>query len=143
VSPAAEAVPGEPEVRLGDRVAAAFLFVLMAVGSLVLWTAIPVACLWIAGKLTESIATHFLIALPLTVTCVGLFAALLFRLNQLYLRVTGTLLNLRDDEEDEEEEPRIPRGPLEPMLVGSLAIALAALVVWFFFFAEDPPRHVI
>jgi hypothetical protein len=128
--------------RYVDRVAGALLFVLMAAGSLVLWTAIPVACLWLAGKMTDSIATHFLIALPLTVTCLGLFAALLFRVNQLYLRITGALLQL-PDEEDDEDEPHIPRGPLEPMLVGSLAIALAALVVWFFFFAEDPPRHVI
>jgi hypothetical protein len=128
--------------RYVDRVAGALLFVLMAAGSLVLWTAIPVACLWLAGKMTDSIATHFLIALPLTVTCLGLFAALLFRVNQLYLRITGALLDLPDEENDE-DEPRIPRGPLEPMLVGSLAIALAAMVVWFFFFAEDPPRHVI
>jgi hypothetical protein len=125
-----------------DRLAAAFLFVLMAAGSLVLWTAIPVGCLWLVGKFTDTIAAHFLIALPLTVTCVALFAGLLFQVNRLYLSVTGAWMEPRE-EEDEEDEPRYPRGPLEPMLVGSLAIALVALVVWFFFFAEDPPRHVI
>jgi hypothetical protein len=128
---------------LVDRIAAAFLFALMAVGSLVLWTVIPAGCLWIAGELTDEIGTHFLIALPLTVASVGLFAALLFRVNQLYLRITGALIQVPEDEEDDEAEPRLPRGPLEPMLVGSLVIALTALVLWFFFLAEDPPRHVI
>ena len=128
--------------RFADRLAAAILFVLMAIGSIVLWTAIPVGCLWLVGQFTDTIAAHFLIALPLTVTSVALFAALLFRVNQLYLRVTGAWVP-EPDEEDEEDEPRFPRGPLEPMLVGSLVIALVALVVWFFFLAEDPPRHVI
>jgi hypothetical protein len=128
--------------RYGDRLAAALLFALMAVGSLVLWTAIPAGCLWIAGKLTNTIGAHFLIALPLTVICVGLFAALLFQVNRLYLRVTGAWFP-DPDEEDDEDEPRLPRGPLEPMLVGSLVIALVALVAWFFFLAEDPPRYVI
>ena len=31
-----------------------------------------------------------------------------------------------------------PGGPLEPLLVICFAIALVALVVWFFFFAENP-----
>jgi hypothetical protein len=127
--------------RYTDRLAATFLFALMAIGSLVLWTAIPVGCLWVAGKLTDNVGTHFLIALPLMVVSVGLFAALLFRVNKLYLRITGAWIEPED--EDDEDEPRFPRGPLEPMLVGSLAIALIALVVWFFFFAEDPPPHVI
>ena len=38
---------------------------------------------------------------------------------------------------------RPPRGPLEPMLIVSLAIAAVALVVWFFVFAEDPSSQVI
>jgi hypothetical protein len=138
----ADAVPGERREPRGGRLAGAFLFVLMAVGSLVLWTVVPAGCLWVAGELTDEIGTHFLIALPLTVISVGLFAALLFRVNHLYLRITGALVQLPEDEEDD-DEPRFPRGPLEPMLVGSLVIALVALVVWFFAFAEDPPRHVI
>jgi hypothetical protein len=141
MSSTVEAMPGERRMRVTERLAATLLFVLMAAGSLVLWTAIPVGCLWLVGKFTDTIAAHFLIALPLTVACVALFAALLFQVNRLYMRVTGAWV--LPAEEDDEDEPRFPRGPLEPMLVGSLAIALVALVVWFFFFAEDPPRHVI
>ena len=73
----------------------------------------------------------------------GLFAALLYRVDRLYLRVTGAYEPAESEYEDDEEEPRIPRGPLEPMLVLSFVIAVIALVVWFFFFAENPPRQVI
>ena len=34
--------------------------------------------------------------------------------------------------------PRL-RGPLEPLLVGSLVVALIALFAWFFLLAENPP----
>jgi hypothetical protein len=32
---------------------------------------------------------------------------------------------------------------LEPMLILSLAVALVALTIWFFVFAENPPHQVI
>ena len=127
-------------LRTGDRIVAALLLVLLGAGTLVLCIGIPIACLWLASKVADSISTHFLVALPLTLASVGLFAALLYRLDRLYLRVTGALVPSSDeDDEDEDEEPRIPRGPLEPMIIVSLGIAAIALVVWFFFFAEDPP----
>jgi hypothetical protein len=125
-----------------DRLAAAFLLVLLAVGTLVLWIGIPVACLWGASKVTDSIGGHFLVALPTTLAAMGLFAWFLYWVDRLYLRVTGAYESALDDE-DEEEKLRIPRGPLEPLLVVSLVIGIIALVVWFFVFAENPPRQVI
>ena len=35
------------------------------------------------------------------------------------------------------------RGPLEPMLVVSFLNAAVALTIWFFVFAENPPRQVL
>ena len=35
--------------------------------------------------------------------------------------------------------PRFLHGPLEPILVGSLVIALVVMFVWFFLLAKDPP----
>jgi hypothetical protein len=35
------------------------------------------------------------------------------------------------------------RGPLEPMLIVSFLVALVALCVWFFVFAENPSPQVI
>ena len=140
-----DAVAARRQLSAGDRIVAALLLVLLAAGTLVLCIGIPVGCLWLASKFADSISTHFLIALPLTLASMGLFAALLYRLDRLYLRVTGAYMPAwdEDEEEDDDEEPRIPRGPLEPMIVVSLGIAVVALVVWFFFFAENPPRQVI
>ena len=139
-----DAVGAQRRMSAGDRVVAALLLVLLGAGTLVLCIGIPVASLWLASKVADSIGTHFLVALPLTLVTMGVFAALLYRLDRLYLRVTGVYMPSWDEgEEDDDEEPRIPRGPLEPMILVSLAIAVVALVIWFFFFAENPPRQVI
>lgn len=130
-------VPTPPHQRSRDGPAAAFLLVLMAAGSLALWIGVPAGCLWVASKLADSLAGHFVIALPMTLVGMVLWGAGLFWLNGLYLRVAGFW------EEDGDEPPRRLRGPLEPLLVGSLAIALVALFVWFFAFAENPARQVI
>ena len=133
------------QLRTRDRLAAAFLLVLLAVGTLVLWIGIPVLCLWGASKVTSSIGGHFLVALPTTLTAMGAFAWFLYWLDRLYLRVTGAFDPAAYDEEDtdDEDEPHIIRGPLEPMLIVSLVIGGIALVVWFLVFAENPPRQVI
>ena len=135
---------GQRRMSAGDRVVAALLLVLLGVGTVVLCPGLPVACLWIASKFADSIATHFLVALPLTLASMALFAALLYRLDRLYLRVTGVWLPQWDEDDfDDDDEQRIPRGPLEPMIFVSLALTAVAFIVWFFFFAEDPPRQVI
>jgi hypothetical protein len=43
-----------------------------------------------------------------------------------------------EPEEDEENGRRAQRGPLELFLVVSLVIALVAMAIWFFGFAERP-----
>src|SRR5687768_7437649 len=119
--------------RLQDRLAAGFLLALMALGCAVMWIGAPASGLWLAGELTESRATHLLIALPAVLGAIVLCASGLSRLNRLYLRVTlGPSMGLDDEDVDEEERRRM-RGPLEPMLVGSLVIAVVAFFVWFLF----------
>ena len=131
-------------MRTGAGVIAALLLVLLALGSLALWIAVPALCLWLASKVANSIGTHFLVALPLTLASMALFAALLYRLDRLYLRVTGAWLPQWDEDDlDDDDDLEVPRGPLEPMIIVSFAIAAVTFVVWFFFFAEDPPRQVI
>jgi hypothetical protein len=129
----------QPELRAIDRLAAAFLLCLMAVGSLVLWIGVPAATLWVSSKLVDSLAGHFVISLPMTLAAMIAWGAGLFWLNALYLRVTAFF----EEPDDPDEPPRRIRGPLEPILVGSLVIALVALFVWFFGFAENPSSQVI
>jgi NADH:ubiquinone oxidoreductase subunit 5 (subunit L)/multisubunit Na+/H+ antiporter MnhA subunit len=121
-----------------QRLAAGFLLLVLAVGSLALWLVLPLAWLWAASKLTDSGTTHFaasILGLPVAII---LFGVGLAWVNRLYMRVRWS--NVAPPQaEDEEEERRIMRGPLEPMVVASLAIALAVFVAWFFVLAEDPP----
>jgi hypothetical protein len=129
-----------------ERLAAAFLLALMAIGCLVLWIGIPIGSMWASSQAVETSAEHFVVALPLTLVAMILFARALFWLNRLYLRVTlASRPDVVDEDEwDEElEGPRWARGPLEPMLVAFLIVALVALVAWFFLIAENPPRQVL
>jgi hypothetical protein len=125
----------------GDRLAAWFVVLLMAVGSAVLWIGIPVGSLWLVSKLTESSATHFVAAVVGIPVAMVLFAPVLFWLNRLYLRIVlGGRLSV--DLAEDAEQPRFMRGPLEPILVSSLLVALITLLVWIFIIAKTPPWTV-
>ena len=121
-----------------DALAATFLLALLAAGSLALWTAVPAASLWAAGKLARSKAEHFLIGLPLTLAAMAVWGTLLIWINALYLRVTG----FWEAFEDPDEPPRRLRGPLESLLVGSLYLAVVAFLIWFFAFARNPQPDI-
>jgi hypothetical protein len=125
-----------------ERVAGAFVLVVMALACVAWWIALPVGWLWGLAQLTDDGATHFvggLLGVPMLMV---LFSPLLFWLNGLYLRVTGILARLEADEEETGWKRRV-RGPLEPMLALSFAVAIVALFIWFFFVAENPPPQVI
>ena len=120
--------------RLLDGLAASFLLVLLAAGSLALWTAAPAVGLWAAGKLASSKTAHYVIGLPFAFIAMALWGLLLLWLNGLYLRVTG---HWRPPD-DPDEPPRRIRGPVEPLLVGSLYLAIVVFVVWLIAFATNP-----
>ena len=138
MSAQSEAVPVAPSGRARDRLAAGFLMLLMAIGSVVLWLGIPVALLWFFSKVTDSWNGHFLLSLTLIPVAMALFAPVLFWLNGLYLRVIGVLR----PGEDEEDRRWRARGPLELFLYFGMLIALVALFGWFFFLAQNPPEIV-
>jgi hypothetical protein len=125
--------------RALDRLAAAFLIVLLAAGSLFLWVGIPYGLLWSFGRLTDSWNGHFLMSLVLIPAAMAAFAPLLFWLNGLYLRVTGVI---RPGDDEEEARQRRVRGPLEFFLYMGMVAALIALTIWFFFYAKNPPEIV-
>jgi hypothetical protein len=119
-----------------DRIAAAFVLVVLMAASIFFWIGIPILFLWALSKATESFTVHFvggLLGVPVAMT---LFTPVLFWINRLYLRVTGVVI-------EEEGRLRRLRGPLEPILVWSFVVALVALFVWFFLFAENPPHQVL
>jgi hypothetical protein len=124
-----------------ERLAGAFVLVVLVLACVAFWIGVPLGTLWALSKATDDGAAHFvggLLGVPLAM---ALFSPILFWLNGLYLRVTGVIARLEADEEEAGWQRRV-RGPLEPMLLLSFGIAIVALTIWFFVFAENPPRQV-
>jgi hypothetical protein len=126
-----------------EKPAALALIVVMAVGSVGLWLVIPVAWIWFAShtvKTTQPTLGPYLLILfgvPISMFIVG---KLLYRTNRVYERLTGQASEVRV------QLPwhRSMRGErttgrrttvLEFVMMISVAVALVAFGIWFFFFA--------
>ena len=126
-----------------SKPAALLLIVLMAVGSVFLWLVVPVGWLWIASHSTETSAPTLgpyllvIFAIPITMYVVG---KLLFKTNRIYERVTGQDSEVRvqlpwhKSMRDAPGSGR-PTTVLDVVMITSVAIALTAFAIWFFFFA--------
>jgi hypothetical protein len=132
--------------RAGQGVAAGFVFLAMLLAAFSLWTAIPLSWVYIASKLSE---TQFPSGGPYAIVAVGIVASILFvawligRLNNLYIRITGTnrlepirptwLKSMRDT-----APMRNSVTVVEAVLMGSVMLAMLALTLWFFLWAGSP-----
>jgi len=134
-----DALDTRTDLSIADRAAAAFLWILMAIGSIAMWVGVPAAWLYAAGQITSDQTQHIMLSVIGVPLAIIIWARGLFWLNRLHMRVTMPRLMREIEEAPEDEEPRVIRGPLEPLMVGSLAVAILAMAVWFFFFAEQPP----
>jgi hypothetical protein len=77
---------------LATKPIAVLLVLMMAVGSLVLWVGIPVGWVWVASRTVKTSQPSFgpyLLVLCATPLTMWLWGKLLFRLNDLYSRLTG------------------------------------------------------
>ena len=127
----------------GRRRAVGFLVLcVLLVACVIFWVGVPLAVLWGLGKATDNGTTHLVAGLLGAPLAMAAFSPILFWLNNLYLRVTGVLDRVAEDEEEAGWQRRV-QGPLEPILMVALAIAIVALCVWFFGFAENPSRQVL
>ncbi len=132
-------------ISFARALAASVVFVAMLFTALALWTLIPLGWIWIGSQITESqfpaIGPYAVVIGGIVVTIV-LVAYLLGRLNELYVRITGTnklhpmrpgwLKSMRDS-----------GGPgtttvVEAVLVGSVMLAGLVFVAWFFLLAGSP-----
>jgi hypothetical protein len=137
----------EPHTHsLGRALAATTIFVVMLFAALSLWTAIPLSWIWIGSKVAE---TQFPATGPYMVVAVGIILSILLtswlltRLNQLYVRVTGTnrLTPMRPTWMKSMRDTSAPAGTttvVEAVLMGSVLLAAVALTFWFFFLAGSP-----
>ena len=126
--------------------AASFVFIAMLLAALALWTGIPLGWIWIGSKVATS---QFPAEGPYAVVAVGIIVTILFdawligRLNALYVRITGTnrltpmrpnwLKSMRDT-------GGIARTTtvVEAVMMGSVLLAGAVFVAWFFLLAGSP-----
>ncbi len=125
---------------------ASAIFVLMLLAALALWTAIPVGWIWIGSQVAS---TQFPAEGPYAVVAVGIVvtivldAWLIGRLNSLYVHVTGTnrlapmrpswLKSMRDSGGLESSTTVV-----EAVMMGSVLLACAVFVAWFFLLAGSP-----
>ena len=125
-----------------SRPAAIGLLVVMSILSLVLWIGVPFAWMKIASPLPLDYVEAYvllLVAVPLTMVAVGW---VLYRVNRVYVRISG--------EQDRWEHTawlksysgdrtsRRPRRAIDVIMACSVALALLALAIWFFFAAGSP-----
>src|SRR3954454_24891421 len=132
--------------RAGQGVAAGFVFLAMLVAAFSLWTAIPLSWVYIASKVSQ---TQFPSGGPYAVVAVGIVVSILFvawligRLNDLYIRITGTnrltpirpawLKSMRDTGGLQSSVTVV-----EAVLMGSVILAALAATLWFFLAAGSP-----
>jgi hypothetical protein len=126
--------------------AAGLVFLAMLLAAFALWTAIPLSWIYIASKLSN---TQFPAGGPYAVVAVGIVVSVLVvawligRLNDLYIRITGTnrlapirpawLKSMRDTGTLQSSVTVV-----EAVLMGSVMLAALALTVWFFLLAGSP-----
>ena len=114
---------------LVDRLVLGILLALMTAGCLALWTVVPGGVLWLISLADVSVAMHLVLAICAVPAAIIVVGAILVRLNALYVRVAAAA-GLAD--------PEFSRGPLETLIVASLALAVLAMVAWMVFIAKDP-----
>ena len=123
--------------------AAAFLILLMAIGSLILWIGIPIGWLYLASQLVDTsqptLGPYVLLIFAIPISMV-IFGRLLFTLDRVFERVTGR------EAETDFRPPwlRSMRGErtvnrrmtvLEGVMIVSVGLALLGFAIWFFAFA--------
>ncbi|HKG34955.1 MAG TPA: hypothetical protein VKA89_00805 [Solirubrobacterales bacterium] len=131
--------------RAGSSVAGAVVVFAMLLAALSLWTVIPLTWIWIGSRLSD---TQFPSGGPYMIVLVGIVVSILLiswligRLNGLYVRITGNnrvsgirpvwLRSMRD--EVRHEGPTV----VEAVIVGSVVLAIFAMLLWFFLLAGSP-----
>jgi hypothetical protein len=132
--------------NLGRNAAATAVFLAMLLAAFALWTVIPLGWVYIASKLAHSqfpsIGPYMIVIVGIIVTIL-VDAWLLGRLNDLYIRVTGSnrlvaarpswLKSMRDA-----APVRQSVTVVEAVMISSVMLAALALMLWFFLLAGSP-----
>jgi hypothetical protein len=126
--------------------AASFVFIVMLLTALALWTAIPLGWIYIGSKVAD---TQFPAEGPYAVVAVGIIvtividAWLIGRLNGLYVRITGTnrLSPMRPSWLKSMRDTGSAAGSttvVEAVMMGSVMLAVLVFFAWFLLLAGSP-----
>jgi hypothetical protein len=137
---------GHHHVSTVHAIAASAVFVLMLLAAFGLWTAIPLGWIWIGSKVSE---TQFPAEGPYAVVAIGILfttladAWLIGVLNDVYVRITGTnrLAPMRPSWMKSMRDTSAPIGTttvVEATMMGSVLLAVAVFIGWFFLLAGSP-----
>jgi len=118
----------------------------MLLAAFSLWTAIPLSWVYIGSKLSQ---TQFPSGGPYAIVVVGIVASILFvawligRLNNLYVRITGTnrLEPIRPTWLKSMRDTAPVRGSVtvvEAVMMASVMLAILAFTVWYVLWAGSP-----
>jgi hypothetical protein len=121
--------------------AAASLAVLMAFGSVLLWTAIPAGWLRLAAELSDRAFTVYLLALLGCPASMILWAWGLHRLNARYLALRGKQQPTRRRPWESAAAGTASGGGLtllDVFLIVSAVLAVIGFVCWYLFLADSP-----
>ena len=117
--------------RSGRVASAALLFAIMLAGSVGLWVGVPLAWLWIGGRVqvaTGSLGTAVLVMMA------GVLVSIL-----LAARLLGWLSEKHAHARERQGLEELGNVPLEGVMVVSAMIALVAFLLWFFVFSGAEP----
>ena len=132
--------------NLGRNAAATTVFFAMLLAAFSLWTLIPLGWVYIASKLAHSqfpsMGPYLIVVVGIIVT-VLIDAWLIGRLNDIYIRVTGSnklvqtrpgwLKSMRDAAPVQNAVTVV-----EAVMMSSVMLAAVALMLWFFILAGSP-----
>ncbi|MEY2459778.1 MAG: hypothetical protein QOG30_1608 [Acidimicrobiaceae bacterium] len=119
-------------------IAPAALTALMVVGSVAVWTVVPIAGLWVASQLTDSFTQMGVV--PLLAVVVGIPAAmacagkLLARIDRLHTHITGSTEGrvVPATRRSLGDSPSVRLTRLDKIMIASVLVAVTAMAVWFF-----------
>jgi hypothetical protein len=139
---AARVASGYDVARIARPIANVALISLMVLGSLAVWTVIPIAGLWVASQLSDS--NVHVGAVPLLVAAGGIPAAMAFaiallaRIERFQMRLTGTAQQVRVVpawRRSLGDSHSVQLTVLDRIMVASVLAAVIAMAIWFFVFA--------
>ena len=130
----------------GERAAVAALAVVIVLGSALVWIGVPVAGLWLAGRITTDplrFVMFSLLAIPSTMVALGW---VLYRAGAQYERLRGTERRSSSppswrsslgEERATDRRRKGGRALIDISMTASAVTALVVMAIWFFFYATS------